>query len=198
MENFENEIWRPVVGYENLYEVSNYGRVKSLPQTGLGQGKGYWKNERVLKEYSYKGIKHYYVTLCKNGKVKHYFTHILVVKAFPEICGDWFDGAEVHHIDFNRFNNVATNLIVVNKIIHSEIHKNSDITHKRRSISKSVKRSKKYYRPVLQFDLNGNFIKEWDCVSDAAATLRIYTSHIYNVIKGKRNKCGGYIWKYKN
>lgn len=52
--------------------------------------------------------------------------------------------------------------------------------------------------PVLQFDLDGNFIQEFESVEQARATYNLYSGGISQVCKGKRTKCGGYIWKYKS
>lgn len=58
-------------------------------------------------------------------KGKKYFEHIIVAKAYPEICGEWFEGCEVHHKDFNKLNNCANNLEIVSKDEHLEIHKSN-------------------------------------------------------------------------
>lgn len=49
---------------------------------------------------------------------------------------------------------------------------------------------------VLQYDVNGNFIKEWPSMIDAQDTLKVY--HIGLVCRGKRKSAGGYIWKFKD
>ena len=50
MENLENEEWRDVPGYEGLYEVSNMGRVKSLPKEWvIGKGRVRKHNGKILK-----------------------------------------------------------------------------------------------------------------------------------------------------
>lgn len=51
-------------------------------------------------------------------------------------------------------------------------------------------------RKVKQLDLDGNLIKIWDCMSDAASKLGIKNQSIYNCCKGYSKKSGGYIWKY--
>lgn len=61
---------------------------------------------------------------------------------------------------------------------------------------KNADRTKSHI-PVLQFDLNSNFIREWFSIKEAVNTLKI-SNHISAVCKGKRKTCGGYIWKYKN
>lgn len=91
------EIWKPVVGFEGLYEVSNQGRVKSIPRKRC---KG-----NVLKPHIVKGYE--YVHLSKDGKAKYLKVHRLVADAFlPEIQGKSY----VNHIDGNKTNNSVKNL----------------------------------------------------------------------------------------
>ena len=51
-------------------------------------------------------------------------------------------------------------------------------------------------KKVIQYDLKGNFIKEWDSVSDAARTLNVSISNIRDVCTGKTKTALGFIWKY--
>lgn len=53
-------------------------------------------------------------------------------------------------------------------------------------------------KSILQFDLNGHFIKEWESLSEAHKKLNINLGNIMRVLKGERNMAGNYIWKYKN
>lgn len=50
---------------------------------------------------------------------------------------------------------------------------------------------------VLQYDLSGNFIKEWEYISMASAELGICLSSIGQCCRGKQRKAGGYIWRFK-
>lgn len=93
------EIWRPVFEYEKLYEVSNYGRIKNSV-TG-----------KILKPIE-RPNGYYQVSLCKDGKPKSHKVHRTVARAFPEICGEWFEGCDVNHKDENKKNNCALNLEV--------------------------------------------------------------------------------------
>ncbi len=98
------EIFREIKGFENLYEVSNLGRIKSLPK---GDGNG--NRERFLKiEICKKNNTNYNrVSLSRNGKVSKFQVHRLVAKAF-------IDNNEnkpyVNHIDNNGSNNRIDNL----------------------------------------------------------------------------------------
>ena len=91
------EIWKDVVGYEGLYQVSNLGRVKSLPRTTT---KGV-----VLKQQTNKRNGYCYVELSMNGIRKNKRVHIIVANAF---LGQ--SKMQVNHIDGNKTNNVIGNL----------------------------------------------------------------------------------------
>ena len=63
-------------------------------------------------------------------------------------------------------------------------------------IKKGVKLGpSKKRKPILQFDMDNIFIKEWESVSSAESELKIY--NINAVCKGKQQTAGGYKWKYK-
>jgi len=104
------EIWKPIVGYEQHYEVSNLGRVKSkavfIPHTGNWTEEGYIKKIKIknlhINRYGYLHVK-----LCKYGQCKHHLVHRLVGMAFlPEPNKK----LQINHIDGNKLNNCVTNL----------------------------------------------------------------------------------------
>lgn len=98
------EIWKPIRGYENLYEVSNLGRVKALERYVQNNGGAQKRHEMILKQ---SGKFHFGVTLCKDGKTKRKTVHRLVAEAFipnPE------NKPVVDHIDTNPKNNRVDNL----------------------------------------------------------------------------------------
>ena len=51
---------------------------------------------------------------------------------------------------------------------------------------------------ILQFDLDGNFLAEWDYINVAAETLDLDSKNISACLHGKTGQCGGYQWKFKN
>ena len=87
------EEWMAIIGYENLYEISNKGQVRSL------------RNKIIMKQLThYKGYKYLY--LGNHGR-KKFFVHRLVACAFIPNK----DNKEiVNHIDENKSNNIITNL----------------------------------------------------------------------------------------
>ena len=100
------EIWRPIEGYEGLYEVSNTGRVKSLKRPFENNGGIQWTKERILSPGKDKDG-YLQVHLCYNGKQHQRKVHRLVAQAFlPNI----YNLPMVNHKDENPSNNFVDNL----------------------------------------------------------------------------------------
>lgn len=93
------EIWKPVIGYEGRYEVSNLGAVRSTVQ---------WNGTSVrLLKPCVKKDGHLHLVLYKNQKPKTWMIHALVMEAF---VGPRPKGLETRHLDGNAQNNQLTNL----------------------------------------------------------------------------------------
>jgi hypothetical protein len=90
------EIWRPVVGYEGLYEVSSLARVWST-----------YRNGTMLKTHPRKKGGYGELTLMRDGVQTTHLVHWLVAAAFLGPCPD---GQEVRHLDGNAGNSVVSNL----------------------------------------------------------------------------------------
>lgn len=102
------EVWKDVVGYNGIYEVSDDGRVRTCEgKTTYTQRHGvrHWK-QRILKQKVDK-YKNHRVTLWQDGKPKDFLVHRLVADAFLGIPAEKLT---VNHIDGNRENNKAENL----------------------------------------------------------------------------------------
>lgn len=100
------EAWRTIPGYEGLYEISSIGLIKSLPRLVWRFQGSFISKERILNPaVSDQGYLR--TPLCKDGKQKYYYVHILVAEAFlgprPKDC-------DVDHIDKNRLNCRLENL----------------------------------------------------------------------------------------
>lgn len=94
----QKEIWRPIEGYEGLYEISNLGKIKSNFRQG---------STTDFLKISNNGNGYMMVRLCKNGKAKKYYLHRLLAQTFidnPE------DKPQVNHINENRSDNRLENL----------------------------------------------------------------------------------------
>jgi len=90
------EVWKDIKNYEGLYEVSNFGNVRSLKYGKI----------KYLKPAKNKGG-YYFVILCKNGKTKNFRIHRLVANAFIENPNNY---PQINHKDEDKTNNKASNL----------------------------------------------------------------------------------------
>lgn len=109
----KEEIWKDVVGYEGLYEVSSLGNIKSLAKKVKMPNNGYRiQNEKLL--VLCKDTKGYYsVKLCLKGKAKSYNVHKLVAISFLNNKTDGTQKIVVDHIDSNPLNNKVENLQLI-------------------------------------------------------------------------------------
>ena len=92
-DSHDTEIWRPVVGYEGLYEISSHGRARSLGRI-VSNGAG--KTKRLvgkLMRLSTNG-RYLLVALCREAKYERKYIHRLVLEAFVGPCPE---GMEARH-----------------------------------------------------------------------------------------------------
>ena len=102
------ELWKDIKGYEGYYQISNFGRVKSLTRTVMtARGIPYHHRERILSTTNLCTTRYEQASLHKGGKRVVRDVHRLVAETFiPNPCGYNF----VNHIDHNTRNNCVDNL----------------------------------------------------------------------------------------
>lgn len=198
--SYENEIWKPVIGYEGLYEVSNFGRARSLART-KSNGKGIVNvPEKVLKPFP--NTRGYLcIDLRRNGESHKKTLHRLIALAFipnPD------NKPCIDHIDTNKKNNNINNLrwctILENR--HNPI---SEVKfskggmrgkHHPEERKQRIRDNQPHSRVVLKFTNEGELIGEYPSVHAAARAIGTSQGNM-SLICSKRKSLGGYLWKYK-
>jgi hypothetical protein len=185
------EIWKDVVGYEGIYQVSNKGRVKRIGKYRNQITE--WESNKILKP----GVKnngYLFCQLSKDNKTSPKMIHRLVAEAFID---NPYSKPTVNHIDGNRANNNVSNLewaTYTENNVHSLYELNG--------YKAGDYRNKRGSKVVLQYDLQGNFIKEYPSYRESQRQTGINAIDV--VCRGDRQKqkrqhtAGGYIWKYKD
>lgn len=106
--------------------------------------------------------------------------------AFQDICGKYWEGAEVDHINTIKSDNRASNLRWVDR----RGNMSNPITR-----AKQIEANKERMHKCRQYDLNHNFIREWNSQNEAAKTLEISQGGINSCCRGKSHSSGGFIWE---
>jgi hypothetical protein len=106
LDDMQGEIWKDIQGYDGYYQVSNFGRIKSLSRD-VFNGMGYYlKKEKILKSalsnHGYQAV-----TLYIQNVSKQFLVHRLVATAFVK---NMLNKEKVIHIDFIKNNNNSNNL----------------------------------------------------------------------------------------
>lgn len=186
------EVWKDIKGFENLYQVSNLGRIKSLKRYNPNPK---YIEERILKT---KIKKNGYVEVGLYKKGKKYFktVHRLVADVFVDNIKN---KKEVNHKDGNKQNNNADNLEWVTR---SENQKHAFKLGLQKVSEHAIKNCLKHVEKtkvkVKQYDLNNNYIQTFDSIEEANRYLKEnynVCGHVWECIVGKRKKTGGFKWE---
>lgn len=167
------EIWKDIPGYEGLYQVSNYGRVKSLNYNK--------KNISNILKDRVPGARYASVVLCKNKQHKRFLVHRLVWETFN---GPIPEGYEINHNDENTFNNHLDNLSLMNHLENMRYGSRTERAANNRS------------RVIIQYNLDGAEIKRWKSAKEIEQITGWCRGNISSCCHGARKTANGYIWKY--
>lgn len=227
------EIWKPIFGFEGLYEVSSLGRVKNIPhwvtrdyvkKDGVRVTDRLFVKEKILtpkKKYHHrnrnKGNDAYYLgfSLRKAGKYINKMLHKIIAEAFipnPEnkpcidhINGDPLDNRieNLRWCTYKENNNYpiakarkAISAVGIRKgWKHTEEFKQMiSAKLKGREIKKEwfAHRLKKVY----QYSINGDFIAEYESMTEASKKVGISSGQLSDCCRGKHKTGKGFVWSY--
>lgn len=167
------EQWKDISGYENIYQVSNLGKVKNV------------NTNRILKQQ----VDHdgYFIITLRKGKAKKtYKVHRLVAETF--IPGN-HKTLQVNHISGIKSDNSVSNLEWVTlreNIIHA--HKIGIYNQTQQSNAMN-----KYKKTILKI-LNGKVVEKYESLSMASKTMGVTKQSIRRAFK-KNGTCCGFHWQ---
>ncbi len=173
--------WRKVPGYENYEIAVNVGECKCRSLN--------YKRTGRMKELSNKTNPSNRIIWCLANKdgAKYEQAAVWVALTFPElVSNEWFEGAQIDHIDTDPLNNHPTNL----RWTTIKGNANNPITSLNRK--KAAKSSE-----VVQLNLNGEVLKTYKSIMEAQRETGVDNSNIGQCCRGKRNTAGGFKWMYE-
>lgn len=194
------EEWKDIEGYEGLYQISNYGRVKALERKIEGKGKNQFVKEHLLKPHIslIYGKERLQTCLYKNGTKKYLVIARLVYTAFK---GHIPFGIQINHIDENPSNNHIDNLELMTP------KENSNWGTRNSRIGETFKTNGKRSKAVVQYTTDGKIVGEYPSAKEAGRHNGFSQCNISRCCNGgflyngkwiNVNKAYGFIWKYKN
>ena len=198
------EEWKPICGYEGLYEVSNMGQVKSLK----------FDKEKILKQGKMKND-YLFVNLYKDGIMKRFLVHRLVASAFIDNPNNY---PTVNHNNEVKTDNRVSNLCWMDysqqqihgtcqkrRVAHTDYKVRTANTDYKSFQSKRVastdyqaigrKVAEKLSRQVYQYSLDGTLVGIWQSVSECGKN-GFYQGNVSECCNGKRKQHKGFIWSY--
>lgn len=171
-----------------LYEVSNFGRVRSVERNIIrsdGRTRK-WKSKILYLHHRKKRHTYTVITvgLSKHSRRVTHEVHRLVAEAFIDNPNDL---PCVNHKDENPENNKLSNLEWCTRN-YNYFYGTATERRKNNQPSKSV----------IQFDKNNYFLNKYSSIHEAERITGVKHYNIITVCKGKRKTAGGFIWKYEN
>ena len=174
----DEEIWRPIEGYDGRYEISNFGRVKSYAQDRkpgkIKTGHPTYKGYRTILLYD------------GNGGSKWCPIHRLVASAFLENPENL---PQVNHIDENKSNNRADNL----EWCDNDYNVNYGTRNERAALANRCCETTSL--PVYSVD-NSGLVEYFASIGEAERQTGYNHSNIIRTLKGRTNHCGNRQWFY--
>ena len=173
----QTEEWKTIPEWPN-YQASTLGRIRRID--GVLKNGRHWKG-RVLKQKR-QSNGYMSVMLSENGVTKTKLVHRLIAETFLDNENKY---PVVNHKDRNQANNVLDNLEYCTQSYNS--------TYK----DAHIERSKKFLKPVLQFSIDGTFIREWSSATEVKNKLGYEANNIRACCRGVRTKANDFKWQYK-
>ena len=179
------EIWKDIKNYEEMYQISSYGRVRSLDRyVDINNGKKQFYKGHLLTIYHNKRVDVYEIHLRKDNKRKCLKIHRLVAEAFV-YNDDPINKTTVNHIDGDRSNNKADNLEWAS---YSENEK-----HAYDKLHRPINRAKLMKRRCESIDKNTNLHTVYESIESASRGTGVSVTQIRRIANNECNNKNFYF-----
>lgn len=184
----EEEIWKDIKGYEGLYQVSNSGRVRSLPRirkTG-SNGSTLYRGKILTPSINKRGYKYISIHTKRNSSSKKLLLHRLIAEAF---IPNPYALPIINHKDENKQNNDINNLEWCDYTYNNRYG-----TAKARA--QQTKLDNGTIRKVCKYNLDGTLISTYNSITEAAKDNQVLKSSISNCCVNKTIHCKNYAYRF--
>lgn len=186
----ENEVWKPVNGFEGRYEISSHGRLKSLPKWNKNRLSGYLRKEKMLSpKNTIKGYLNYELSLW-DGTSKTFKRSRLVAMHFvpnPD------NKDQVNHKDGVRSNDYYENLEWVTQ--SENIQHSYDNLGRKAAYKDKFGKDHNQSKPIIIYNNTGS--KEFENITRASEFLGVSIQAVSMAVRKVNKSCKGYKCEYK-
>lgn len=189
----KKEIWKDVFGYEGLYQISNFGNLKSMDKIAINPRYGNQKlNGKTISTHKNKKTGYISCKIYKGSGAKTVKIHRLVAQSF---IPNPYNKPQVNHKNGVKSDNNVKNLEWVTAR-ENQIHAYK-IGLKRKLMLGVMGYDNNCSKQVLQYSKDGKFIREFGSQLEANRETGVYNTNISSCCLGMAKTAGGYIWKFK-
>ncbi|MDR3715578.1 MAG: NUMOD1 domain-containing DNA-binding protein [Puia sp.] len=218
LSNLPGETWKEIALFEDLYQVSSHGRIKSLPRLceiahlRTRTTVSYWTKEKIRKIKVHRqwnsivSQEYFDCTISLSlggGKTKTLMVHRLVYQAFVGDIDFETDHLMIMHKDGDGLNNHYHNLVagkrtdVLKKSYQRKRHISCFSLKTKKEFKKiSQKSALSRQKKVIQYSLEGNRLHIFNSLKEAALQIGIPGPNLVRALKGGALTAGGYVWRY--
>lgn len=202
------EYWKDIKGYEELYQVSNWGRIKSLKRKCFTGRRLRTVPEKML-HFNTVGQNYLGVCLSKNGIAKTFRVHKLVMNAFLPNLNNLPQINHCNEIPWENWIELDdSGNIIKSNLEWCTAKYNSNYGNHNERIAKSMTNNPKISVPVSQYTKDGQYIASYPSIMEAERQTGCNRGHIYSCCIHRKTKHSdghwsicrsvkGFIWKFK-
>lgn len=193
LKDLPDEEWRDITNFEGLYQISNYGRIKSLSRIIHASDRDMYYKDMIMK-ISKNNRGYYLISLFNTNTFKRYLVHRLVAQAFipnPD------NKPEVNHI------NPVTKDLCDNRVCNLEWCTSKENSQHSIELGRASKppthfgKNHPKHKSIYQINKNGIIENYWDCIADACRTGEYERHSIIASCKNIDRFYKGFKWFYE-
>lgn len=181
----KEEIWKPISGFEGIYEASTFGNVRSVNRmiSGIGRNKIIHRKGKILKlPINSRG----YCVVSLQGKT--HYVHQLIAQTF---IPNPMNLPEVNHKDEIKTHNNSNNLEWCDSLYNNLFGTRLD------RVAKALINYPPFSRPLLQISKDGLVIKRFPSFKQMTRETGFDRSFVMKCCKGESQFAYGYVWRYE-
>lgn len=193
LEDLPNEEWRDIKDFEGLYQISNYGRVKSLDRIIHASDRDIHR-KNMIKKISKNNRGYYVIALFNTNTFKRYLVHRLVAQAFipnPD------NKPEVNHITPVSKDLCDDRVCNLEWVTSKENSQRSIILGRASKPPTHFGKNHPKHKSIYQINKNGIIENHWNCIADACRTGEYERHSIISSCKDINKTYKGFKWFYE-